>query len=65
MEIHSTAIKFRDWKTGQIVVNIAAPDGPQYEITDHEIGETGYWVTLRRLPEDERVKPEFIAGEFD
>jgi hypothetical protein len=61
IEIHSTQIQYRDWKTGQILEDEA---GNQYEIVDYEAGEIGHWLDIRRLPNDERVKPEFIAGRF-
>jgi hypothetical protein len=35
-------------------------DGIQYEITDYE----GPYIVLRLLPDDERVKPDFISGRF-
>jgi len=46
-----------DFKTFQIVADC---EGNQYEITDAENNQ----VTLELLPEDERVKPEFIAGRI-
>lgn len=57
MNIKESRLNNSNWKIGDVIEF----DGKQYEIEDHNAP----YIVLRLLPDDERVKPEFLTGRIN